>query len=88
MSEKRRILELEERVAFAELSRDNAIALREEVQRRAKEQRKSIGILISDLRQHIIEVAAHTDIPTQRWALQRMEEILERRKGEHDATPQ
>lgn len=78
-----KVVTLEEKLAYAELARDNAIALREEVQARAKEQRKNIGRMISEMRELVKVLCQEVDEPTRRWADDRMNEILHK-KGDAD----
>lgn len=71
-----KIIELEEKLAYAELARDNAIALREEVQARAKNQRKNIGRMISEMRELVKTLCQEVDEPTKQWAKARVNDIL------------
>jgi hypothetical protein len=79
-----KIIELEEKLAYAELARDNAIALREEVQARAKNQRKNIGRMISEMRELVKTLCQEVDEPARRWANGRMNEILNKPKDSDD----
>jgi hypothetical protein len=80
-----KIIELEEKLAYAELARDNAITLREEVQVRAKNQRKNIGRMISEMRELVKTLCQEVDEPTRRWANGRMNEILNKPKDSDDS---
>lgn len=80
-----RIIELEEALAYAQQARDNAITLREEVQARAKEQRKNIGRMISEMRDLVKVLCQEVDENTRRWADDRMNEILNKKGGSDDS---
>lgn len=79
-----KIITLEEKLAYAELARDNAITLREEVQARAKAQRKNVGRMISEMRELVKVLCQEVDEPTRRWADARMGEILNKKEEGRD----
>jgi len=71
-------ISLEERVSHAELARDNALQMADEVQQRSKELRKSVGSKIGALRDLILEMAEKADPHTKADALYRLNRILEK----------
>ena len=71
-----KIIQLEEKLAYAEMARDNAVASREEIHQRAKNQRKNIGRMINEMRELVKVVCQEVDASTRRWADGRIDEIL------------
>lgn len=71
-------LELQERVAHAELARDNALAMRDEARARSKQARESAGRRISELLDLITRLCQETPESTRDWAHVRVAEILDR----------
>lgn len=72
---------LEERVAHAELARDNACAQRDEVLARSKASRASAGRRIGELMDLIDRLCQEVPESTRDWARGRVAEILDRAPG-------
>lgn len=66
--------QLEERVAYAEQARDNAIAMRDEVQARSKKNSQRTGAMINSLKLLVLSLCeTQTKLD---YATQKMAEIL------------
>jgi hypothetical protein len=77
-----KVVSLEERLAYAEIARDNALAMRDEAQERLKDHRKNSGRVVSGLREVILYLAKHAPKETADTALNQMQAILDAgRKG-------
>lgn len=76
MTDDERIV-FEERLAYAELARDNALAMRDEVRERLKEHRKNAGRMIGGLREIIVDLLL--EVPPEKAAAvaARMQLILD-----------
>lgn len=72
-----KVVSLEERLAYAEIARDNALAMRDEAQERLKEQRKNSGRMVSGLREVILFLAKHAPKEDADTALAQMQAILD-----------
>ncbi len=67
---------LEERVAFAELARDNAQAMAEEARARSRVTRASAGRRISELLGLVKKLGQEVSEPTRSWSDVRVSQIL------------
>jgi hypothetical protein len=76
----RRITALQERVAHAELGRDNACAQRDEAQARSKAARESAGRRIGELL-GLIDKLCQESPETRDWARGRVRDILGHAQG-------
>ncbi len=77
-----KVVSLEERLAYAEIARDNALAMRDEALERLKDLRKNSGRVVSGLREVILYLAKHAPKETADTALNQMQAILDAgRKG-------
>lgn len=68
---------LEERIAHAEIARDNALAMRDEVQERLKEHRKNAGRMIGELRNILLDLLLDVRPDKAKAAADRMQAILD-----------
>jgi hypothetical protein len=66
----------EEKMAYAQIARDNALAMRDEAQERLKVQRAASGRVVSGLRELVLSLLAYAppDVAAKKKA--EMEEIL------------
>lgn len=77
-----RIVALEEQLAYTQIARDNALAMRDEAQARLKEHRKNAGRMVSGLRGVILDlVLTCSDDSRAQAAVVRMKEILDAGKA-------
>jgi hypothetical protein len=72
---------LEEKCAYLELARDNALAQCDEAQARSKALRQSAGRRISELLDLVGRLCQEVPDPTRDWARGRVAEILHRAPG-------
>ena len=70
------IKNLEERVCFAEASRDNALAMAEEARARSKMTRASAGRRIAELLDLIRKLGQEVSEETRTWSNVRVSQIL------------
>jgi hypothetical protein len=71
-----RLQELEERVSFAEVARDNAVAMAEEARTRSRVTRGSAGRRISELLGLVKKLGQEVSEPTRAWSAARVSQIL------------
>lgn len=76
MTEDERIA-LEERIAFAEIARDNALAMRDEAQERLRVHRKNAGRMIGELRKILIDLLLEVRPERAKVAAEQMQAILD-----------
>lgn len=73
-----RIIALEEQLAYMQVARDNALAMRDEAQARLKEHRKNAGRMVGGLRGVVLDlVLVCQDNGVAQRAIARMQEILD-----------
>lgn len=77
-----RIVELEERLAYAEVARDNALAMRDEAQERLKEHRKNAGRMIGALREIVLFLMKEARPESAKLAEERMRLVLDAKRGD------
>jgi hypothetical protein len=78
---KAEVVSLEERVAFSDLARDNALAMAEEAQKRSRGARASAGEKISRLITHIRGLERHLTADQVRSSRAAVAEILDKGEG-------
>jgi hypothetical protein len=77
-----KVVSLEEKLSYAEIARDNVLAMHDEAQQRLKDHRKNSGRVVSGLREVILFLAKHAPKETSDTALNQMQVILDAgRKG-------
>lgn len=70
------VMNLQERVAFAEAARDNAQAMAEEARARSRVTRASAGRRISELLGLVKKLGQEVSEPTRTWSALRVSQIL------------
>ena len=70
-------ISFEERLAYAELARDNALAMRDEVRERLKDHRRNAGRMIGGLREIIVDLLLDVPPEKSKAVVERMRQILD-----------
>lgn len=81
-----KVVQLEEKLAYAELARDNALASREEIHQRAKNQRKNVGRMLNEMRELVKVLCQEVGESTRLWADGRLDAILDKKEAADDTS--